>query len=288
MIINNIKKLNLSTLRILIIVCTVAITYTSCTERIDISLGTTYTRLAVEGYITPFEGNQYIRLTETADYFANKAPIPVLGATITVDNGSTIVEFIEDTINQGYYNADDTYVGEPGVEYQLSIELTKEINGKSSFTASETMPFPSEKVDSIALEYNDQWEMWMVKLYALEPPTKDFYMFNGYVNGELITDSVANKNISDDRLYNGNYTSGAIVLTIKEEDLKPGDTVTLSLSNITEEYANFMMELQQEIQPHDPMFSGPPANVSSNIIMEAVGYFAAYPSVFVSTTAIIP
>ncbi len=44
-----------------------------------------------------------------------------------------------------------------------------------------------------------------------------------------------------------------------------------------------MLDLQTEIQPHDPMFSGPPANVRTNINNDAVGYFASYPSVFTST-----
>ena len=42
---------------------------TSCTERIDIDTGSTYTRLAVEGYITPQYDKQWVRLTKSSDYF---------------------------------------------------------------------------------------------------------------------------------------------------------------------------------------------------------------------------
>ena len=147
------------------------------------------------------------------------------------------------------------------------------------------MPYPGQEVDSIALEYDDFFEIWLVKLYAQEPPTEDYYMFNGYVNGKIVTDSVESKNISDDKLFNGNYTSGAVVMVIREALLKEGDIFTMELSNITKEYADYMIQLQLEIRPQDPLFSGPPANVISNLDNGAVGYFSCYSSVFASTVA---
>ena len=260
----------------------------ACTEKIDLDVGTTYTRLAVEGYVTPIEGRQWIKLTKTANYFSNTPPVGVSGVTVVIDDGISIITFTEDSTTPGLYKSPEGYTGEPGNIYNIDIQLAENINGQSSFTATERMPYPADKVDSIGLEYNDQWEMWMVKLYAQEPPTEDYYMFNGYVNGELITDSVDRKNISDDRLFNGNYTSGAIVMVVRGEELVPGDIFTLELSNITKEYASYMTELQTEIQPNDPLFSGPPANVSTNISNDAVGYFACYPSVFSSTMASVP
>lgn len=257
----------------------------SCTERIDLEVGSTYTRLAVEGYITPKEGNQWIRLTKTGEYFSNTQPVAVSGANIIVDDGAQLITFTEDSLKPGLYKAPDDYKGIPGNIFTLDIKLAEEINGESSFSATERMPHPSDKIDSVGLEYNPQWEMWMVKLYAQEPPSEDFYMFNGYVNGEIITDSVSRKSVSDDRLFNGNYTSGAIVMVVRGEELVPGDIFTLELSNITQEYYNFIVELQTEIQPNNPLFSGPPANVSSNLSNDAVGYFACYPSVFSSTVA---
>jgi uncharacterized protein DUF4249 len=274
--------------KILMIAIITAIVLGACTEKIDIDLGTTYTRLTVEGYITPEENEQYVRLTKTSDYFANKPSPAVSGANVIIDDGTSLVEFVEDIARPGYYNAPTNFIGIPGNSYKLNIKLTEDINGSSEYNAEETMPFPAERVDSIALEYNDLWEMWMVKLYAWEPPSTDYYMFNGLVNGELITDTVSSKNISDDRLFNGNYTAGAVVLVINEEDINDGDIFTLVLSNITEEYANFMLDVQTEIQPHDPMFSGPPANVRSNINNDGIGYFSAYPSVYSSTVAKYP
>jgi hypothetical protein len=260
----------------------------SCTERIDINVGTTYTRLAVEGYITPEEGRQWVKLTKTADYFSNEMPVGVSGANVTIEDGEQTINLVEDQFIQGLYKAPDDFVGKEGIQYNLQIDLEEDIAGYGNFVAQETMPYSPEKIDSIALEYIPQFEVWLVKLYALEPPTEDFYMFNGYVNGIIVTDSVSRKSISDDRLFNGSYTSGAVVMVVRETELKEGDIFTLELSNITKSYADYMTQLQTELQPNDPLFSGPPANVSSNISNDAVGYFACYPSLFASAIAKIP
>ncbi len=260
----------------------------SCTEKMDINLGSTYTRLSVDGNITLTPGNQYVRLTKTTDYFANEQAPQVSGATVIVDDGILPVTFTEDTINLGYYNAPHDYVGVVGNTYKLSIKLNEPINESTTYEAIEKMPPMVDNIDSIVVEYNDRFKGWMVRLYAWDPPETNFYMFNGLRNGIGITDSVELVDIRDDRLFNGEYIEGAMVLTIKEDELQPGDVFTLVLSNITEEYANFYQELQAELRPKDPMFSGPPANVSSNINNDAVGYFSVFPSAYSSTIVKIP
>ncbi len=77
--------------------------------------------------------------------------------------------------------------------------------------------------------------------------------------------------------------NGIVVMGFAEDELKPGDKFTLVLSNISEDYFNYIIELQTEISLSVPIFSGPPANVSTNFNNGAVGYFAAYPSVYTST-----
>jgi hypothetical protein len=270
--------------RIVIVLSLGIFIFTSCTERIDIKLDSTYERLAVAGFITPQEGEQYVRLTRTSDYFSNQPPPAVSSATVTVETDSSLVQFTEDVDNPGYYRAPEDFVGKSGIAYHLNITLTESINGNSNYEALEEMPVLADNIDSVVVEYNEDYERWMIRLYAWEPPTTDFYMFNGMRNGTMITDSVSRVNISDDRLFNGNYTSGAVVLVLYKDELELGDTFTLILSNITEEYAKYMSDLQTEIQPNNPTFSGPPANVRTNITNNAVGYFAAFPSAFTSTT----
>lgn len=256
----------------------------SCTKRIDIKLDSTYERLVVAGFITPQIGEQYVRLTRTSNYFSNKPAPAVSGAIVTVSEDSSTMQFSEDINNPGYYMAPEDYFGKIGSTYYLDITLAEPINGTVNYEAHEEMPQLADNIDSVVVEYNEQYERWMVRLYAWEPPTTDFYMFNGMRNGEMITDTVSRVNITSDILFNGNYTSGAVVLILYKDELELGDTFTLILSNITEEYANYMIDLQLELQPNNPMFSGPPANVRTNINNNAVGYFAAFPSAYTSTT----
>lgn len=255
----------------------------SCTEIIDIDLDTDRVRLVVEANITEIEDKQFVKLTETADYFSNTPPKGVTNAVIQIDNGDHIFTLSESNTEEGLYLMPEGFMGKQEESYGISITLENEIGGHSEFSAQTKMPLLSDDIDSISVEWFPQFEGWAVRLYAQEPSREDFYMFSGIRNGELITDSIHEVNISDDRLYNGNYTHGAIVLLLNEEQLEVGDTFTLILSNITKEYASFVTEIQTEIQANDPMFSGPPANVSSNISNEALGWFTAYPSAFTST-----
>ncbi len=256
---------------------------TSCTERIDIELEEDYIKLAIEGYITPETGNRYIRLTETSGYFSNKPAPSVSNAIINVNNGIESYTLQEDAVESGTYIFPEEFIGETETNYQLTIELSEEIGGQTSYKAATYMPRRFDDIDSITVEFNPNFKFWMVNIYAWEPPGKDFYMFNGLLNDILITDTISQVTISDDELIDGNYLNGVTVMGFSEEDLKPGDKFTLILSTITEDYYNHIIEVQTELMPNVPIFSGPPANVSTNVDNGAVGYFTAYPSSYSST-----
>ncbi len=260
----------------------------ACTERIDIDLDQTYVRLAVEGYITPEAGKQYIKLTKTSDYFYNNTPPTVSGAVVQITTGDSTVIFTEDSQNPGYYVAPEGFVGVPESTYQLDIELQEAVNQSRNYRSMETMPHQTTDIDSITLEYNPRWERWLVHLYATEPPSVDYYLFDAINNGVLITDSIQRKVVSEDKLFNGSQTNGAVVQVLNKDEVAPGDTITLVLSNITKEYYDFILSVQEEIQSKNPLFSGPAANVNSNVEVDAVGYFAAYPSTYTIRVAETP
>jgi len=65
------------------------------------------------------------------------------------------------------------------------------------------------------------------------------------------------------------------------------DTITFQAGNISEDYYNFIVTLQAETGFQTPLFSGPPANVKSNISNGATGFFAVY-SVAYSTRVFQP
>jgi len=265
----------------IVILAWVIISLSACTERIDIDLDQTYVRLSVEGFITPQPGNQYVKLTKTTDYFYNNTPPMVSGAMVQITTGDSVVIFTEDSQKPGYYIAPTGFVGVPESTYQLDIELQEAVNQSRNYRSMETMPHQTTDIDSITLEYNPRWERWLVHLYATEPPSVDYYLFDAINNGVLITDSIQRKVVSEDKLFNGSQTNGAVVQVLNKDEVAPGDQFTLVLSNITKEYYDFIVSVQEEIQAKNPLFSGPAANVNSNVEVDAVGYFAAFPSTYI-------
>lgn len=262
----------------------IAVTAFSCTERIDIELDESYTRLVVEGYMTTDANQNYVRLTKTTSYFYNEQPPAVTGATVIVSDGDTSWQLSEQA--NGIYRFDPPVAGEIGKTYELNITLNEALNDQTGYTASSKIN-PINEIDSIAVAFRNNWNFWEVKCYAQDPPTTEFYMFRILKNGMMVTDSIDEVMVVDDVLYNGSYTNGIGVGWLDEtradERLRIGDTVEVLMSSITESYTSFIWNLQQEAGYQNPLFGGPPANVPGNISNGALGFFAAYSNTRAST-----
>ncbi len=249
----------------------------SCTERIDIQLDTEYQKLAVEGYITP--EIQYVKLEKTGGYFSQETPPPVENATVTVAVADDVYQFDEDPDRPGNYVPEFLLPTATGTKYKLTIDLNEALSDETHFESETTMPKLNAIIDSIRVIYRGDFESWVIKLYAYEPPGPDYYMFSAMKNGDPMTDSLQRLGITDDRLVDGMYLPGIYVLFLYKNEIEVGDTVTLFTSGITEDYFRYLDEAQQELYPKVPFFSGPPANVRSNITNGALGYFAAFKSI---------
>lgn len=251
-----------------------------CTEKIDIQLDSSYARLVVEGAITTDTMAHAVKLTATSSYFYNQAAPTVSGATLSISDGQNTWPLTE--TQPGTYTTSPDVYGLPGHTYKLQIVLSEPVNGHTDYEASSLLR-PIVPMDSITLKYHSDWGkegFYEVQCYVLDPPTTDFYMFDVYRNDILVTDTINEKSVVDDQLYNGNYTNGIGVGYFNQErddqKLVPGDVVKLQVSSLTNEYANFIWAVQTEVNLQTPLFSGPPANVQGNVSNGAVGFFAAY------------
>jgi hypothetical protein len=252
----------------------------SCTERMDISLDDSAVRLVVEGSLTTDTMAHKILLTSTSGYFYNLPPQPVSGATVTISDGENILDLTE--ITPGVYQTAPSVHGIEGKTYTLNIKLNKQVGGFSDYTASSKL-YPVAKLDSINLLYHPDWSsdgIWEVKCFVQDPPSADFYRFLILRNDTMITDTLDEWFVTDDRFFNGNYVNGIAVCyldqSIKEQRLIPGDSILVEMNNTGEGYANFLWESQSEIIGSYPLFTGPPANIIGNISNGAIGFFAAY------------
>ena len=252
----------------------------SCTEPIDIDLDDSYIRLVVDGAITTDTIAHTIKLKTTSSYYYDQPAPVVSGAQVSITDGMQTFDLIEDSA--GIYRTDPSVFGLGGKTYTLNIKLASPVGGYTDYTAISTL-YPINPLDSVSLLFHPDWAdfgIWEVKCYVQEPPTVDFYRFLIIRNEVLLTDTLNEWFITDDKFFNGSYTNGATVAYLQQgsanEGLTPGDTVTVEVNNIGKEYFNFLFEAQAELRGSNPLFSGPPANVKGNISNGAVGFFTAY------------
>jgi len=67
----------------------------SCTERIDVKLDESYTRLIIDGSITTDLAPSVVTLTKSSGYFSNAPSPKVTGATVTLFDGTTLYQLTE-------------------------------------------------------------------------------------------------------------------------------------------------------------------------------------------------
>jgi hypothetical protein len=266
-----------------------AIISASCVERIEVKLDPTYVRLVVDGSITTDTSKYTVNLTQTADYFYN-APIPrVTNATVTLYDGDSSYTLKETEPGQsGIYESESNIIGTVGKTYNLNIRLASEIGGNTNYSSScELMSVT--RLDSTNIIFHEDWGddgFYEVRIFAQEPGTEvNFYMFNLYRNGRLMSDSISKVVVSDDKYINGSYINGLGAFYLDQsrpaDVLKPGDVITLQMSGITKEYFNFVSEVQSA-GFNIPFFVGPPANVVGNVTNGGVGFFTAYSNSYAS------
>jgi hypothetical protein len=260
-----------------------ALVAASCTEKIKLKLDTTYTRVVVDGNIQSDTGVYQVAITKSADYFSNESVPRVVNASVTLSDGDNTF-ILHETVKgaSGIYATDTGFAGLPGKNYTLHVNLPEAVAGVTSVEAS-SMLYPVTHLDSIGAVFEPDWGkegVWMVKLWAQEPGNEtNYYLFNLYRNGKLMSDTITKKVVSDDLFYNGSYMNGIDVFYLNNANkwatIYPGDTIMLQMSGITKEYYDFINQVAMS-GFNIPFFTGPPANIKGNVSNGGVGFFAAY------------
>lgn len=273
----------------------------SCVERIDIKTDAAPPCLVIYGYITSDTMQHSIRITRSSGYFTTESPEGVSHAAVTVsDKDGRKIPFIEnDTVPGLYQTATDVY-GEEGKNYILDVFLDFDGDGADEHYQSSAYLKPINHIDSIALQasfiFKNQVE---VLLYAQDlPGEKNFYSIFVAINDSIVNPTINRFFVMDNELFRGQYMNGVACYYLNQdpsredrnEILHPGDKVTLNINAISKEYASFIANVTTEIRGSMPIFSGPPANVGTNIrcitpkdAIPVVGFFTAYPSRYAST-----
>lgn len=269
----------------ILIILAIAFIAASCTEKINLKLDSTYTRLVVDGYIKSDTMAYSINLTKTADYFSNSPAPRMVNATVSLTDGTNTFPLTETVRGQsGVYQTSRRFAGTIGKEYTLHISLPEVIAGTSTYTASSQL-LGVTKLDSIQVVFNSSEGkdgVWEVDIFAQDPPgSKNYYMLNLYRNNQLWSDTINKVAVFDNQFFEGKYITGAQVFRINNshlwETLYPGDSLMVELSAITQDYFNFINQVK-EAGFSIPFFTGPPANITGNVSNQGIGFFAAYSS----------
>ncbi len=264
----------------------------SCTEKINVKLDTTFTRVVVDGSVQSDTGTYAIALTESSDYFSDQPAPRIVSAGVTLSDGSNIFQLHETVPGvSGIYHTDPGFAGQVGKTYTLHVSLHAAIAGKTNVEASSAL-LPVTRLDSVSAIFDPTLGTegrWIIKIWAQDPADQEnYYLFNIYRNGHLMTDTITKKIISNDKFYNGSYMNGIPIRRInnanKWETLYPGDTIMVQMSAITKQYYNFIEEVDRS-GFNIPFFTGPPANIVGNVNNGGIGFFAAYSNSFAKTIA---
>lgn len=255
----------------------------SCTEVIEIDLDSTYNRLVVYGSLTTDSIQHTVKLSTTSDYFSNEPSPAVSGAQVQIMFDNTILQLQENDTLPGVYATPYAFRGTPGVDYHLQIsQVDVDEDGiNENYSAVSTMP-SVPLLDSISLIYFQSPFVsgYQVLMYAEDPATRDWYSFKFWKNQDLLTDRLSKFSVQSDDFYNGTYLSGLPVGFLSDDDPREailrGDTVIFGLIKIEKAYYDFVTDAQLELIGNIPLFSGPSANVRSNIDNGGKGIFTTY------------
>lgn len=255
----------------------------SCSEIVEIELDSTYRRLVVYGEITSDSVHHQVELSSSSDYFLNEPAPKVSGALVELEFDMGLITLEENDTLPGVYLTPDAFRGVPGKTYRLNIsQVDMDEDGVDEFYHAESTMPGGLQLDSINLTYfkTPFASGYQVLMYALDPPSREWYNFKLWKNSDLLTDTLIKYSVQPDDFINGIYIFGLPVGFLSDEDpreaLIEGDTVTFELNSIDQNYYNFVVDAQLEIFGNNPLFSGPPANVRSNIEEGGQGIFTAF------------
>lgn len=258
-------------MKIYISIVLILFCFTSCEDVIDLNLNTSEPKLVIDASINWFKGTlgneQKIKLTLSAPYFDETVP-PANGAQIVItDTDNNTFNFIEEN-NSGIYRNND-FIPEINKTYTLQILYEGE-----TYIATETLK-SIVPIDFIEQTDNGGFsgKETELKAYYTDPENEENYYFFEFISDVVVIPSLE---VYKDEFTNGNQIFGYYT----NEDIKPGDQVTIRNYGISKRFYEFMfILLQQNSQDGGGPFETQPATIRGNCINQTnpdnfpLGYF---------------
>lgn len=269
----------------------------SCTEIVEVELGAAGDPLlVVYGEITDIPRAHEIKLSLTAPYLSNEPTPVVSGAKLEIHWNDEFISLSEDPEKPGSYYTPNNFFISPLIEYTLVISEV-DINGdgemESYVAKDQCLPaMPVQAINPVYEIFDNGELMIVVGLFAQEPPeTTNYFCFRSWIkhvsNGEIdnVTERLDEWFVTDDRYFSGMNFNGAPILIINEGNLTGinyslDDSIILEVRSVSKNYYDFATAAQTAAGGSIPMFSGPAANVPTNLSEGAIGFFAVHTTSF--------
>ncbi|KAA6301680.1 MAG: hypothetical protein EZS26_002145 [Candidatus Ordinivivax streblomastigis] len=268
-----------------------SIGFVACTERMDIDVNDAPVQLAIYGSITTDTTQHVITVQQTSNYFSNSQPVGISGATVSIsdDEGNT---FTLSESQNGEYLTDADVFGVEGKTYTLKVRA--EFNGEAGeYEATSYLPYHVQ-VDSVKLQPSKTASTANIidaLLYGRLPEnsSNNYLNIKTYKNNNIPLDAkLADFNIITSENGTNKEINGDVCANFRDggtrtNSIDKGDLITIQVCSVTKEYADYVLNAQKELQGSIPIFSGPPANVQTNIRAKnasekasVCGFFTAY------------
>ncbi|WP_333695547.1 DUF4249 domain-containing protein [Flavobacterium sp.] len=245
--------------------------FTSCEEVIDVNLKTAEPRLVVEAsinWIKDTPGNiQAIRLSTTTGYFDTEIP-PVTDAEVRISNSSGTIFTFSEIDQPGLYICSN-FVPVVGETYTLTIVYQGEIyTSTEKLLATPAVTRVEQRNDAGVLGEDIE-----LKFFFNDIPNETNFYFLGIFDPYKV---IPEYGVLEDRFFQNNEMFGLYF----SDKFKPTDTVTFTMSGVSQQYFNYMnILLAQAGTTSAGPFSTPTSTVRGNIVNQtnfsnfALGYF---------------
>ncbi len=237
---------------------------TSCEKVIDLDLNTTAPVIVVDGQVTNSSTvGSIVNLSYTNKVNSDNSIVPLIGATVTIQEDNGTVYTLPEESNGVYRNAG--LIGITGKTYHLKI-----VTNGVTLTSSSTMP-TMVNLDSLVVEdFPNFGETIKVVTPFYNDPIGLGNNYNLFLfkNGRLIKDAFA----YDDLFINGKKVTFPLIYSRKADEFKKGDLIEVVMNCIDYNNYKYWFSFSQS-STGSPL--AVPDNPISNIKGNAIGVFGA-------------
>jgi hypothetical protein len=256
----------------------------SCTARIDIDTEASTPYLVIYGYITTDTMQHSIKITRSNGFFATTKPEGIRNAEVSISDDDKTYILSESDDEPGLYLTTPDVYGIEGKTYSLSVSVEGQVYGATSYLPASII------LDTVVLRPSTAFSKAIELAFSAKIGTSaNYYKYNVYNENKSLMDTLYKfYTISDEYINRDKEVEGLTCYFFfddEKDDLLTGNKITLRMDVITKEFYDHIYKAQSEVGASIPLFSGPPANVGTNIqrmtpsdMTPVAGFFTAYSS----------